>query len=176
LRVHHSFADGFSIFKLTQNLSITATCDKFEYIQPHDYTQTQQGQNNTTHRLVKTLTLFLKMGYDFTEFLFLHNIYTSNGFVWKLKESSEKKKNDNDLNKTRLLNHKTAHGKPFSIREINEIKEIYGVSGTSVLFSGIIGSVRTSLFKNKNKIPPIVAMSIILPLPKRKENAMGNRM
>lgn len=194
VRVHHALADGFSLFKIGQNLSTDMDPDQFQNIPVHDYTKQGQLKSYSIFgKFLKNFNIFFKLVYEITELLIRDTLFASKSSVWP-KDSHKFEdrrsfswettmktttpidsatKRSHLLNEKRLRNLKSATGRPFNISDINEIKKLHGVSGTAVLFSALIGTVRKTLFSGSGKgnvvIPPYIGVSVPLPLPGRSE-------
>jgi hypothetical protein len=115
------------------------------------------------------------MIYQVTEYVYKSSLYSTSLWEWDKKPTSYKiwnKVNKMDLPKKQAQSFCTAWGKTFQLEKINDIKKIYNVSGTSVMYSAIVGSIRKIMFKKATL--PYISFGMTLPLP-RKDEKLRNR-
>lgn len=172
LQIHHALADMYAIIRLLLNLGVPSSTETAEFVKPTDYTlQNKLHADGLLTRMTKHLTLAFNLLTQTVEYFHKTAMYSSEGSVW---DWNEKPASPNrfgkvpraELPQTHVKDLKLSTSKCFSLDEINEIKGIHGVSGTSVMYAALLGSIRKTMFGRNAAIPPYIAFGMTLPLPR----------
>lgn len=141
------------------------TAEEFNFIKPRDYLHglTSKKQSYWVGQVVKWVKFSLRVPKELAEFL--ADLILNETWRKVYEEGAKFKKGPlHGASRGEGVIVKKAE-KLVDVSNLSKIKEIYGVSGTSVLFSAIAGAVRNSIFTPGSHIPGSVLITTPLPLP-----------
>jgi hypothetical protein len=142
LRIHHSLADGFSIFKIFAAITTT----KGQFLPKEKKEVRKRGG---IRRICEIIGIVFGAAYETIKLLIEIRIFDSN--AWHIPES----KLSNKFN--------GAAFEKIPVNYVKEIKNLAGCSFTSVLFASFAGGIRNTMLEQGVKVPK--AIHCFTPLP-----------
>ncbi|XP_035711764.1 uncharacterized protein LOC118437083 [Folsomia candida] len=160
LRWHHSLSDGYGMLLLHEELRTLGTAKKLRPVVP-------------SRKSIGTSFLpYLALPYDLIK-LFVELLLTEWFPLDKKSWTKFNAKSSPLETSARLCSH-TSEAIPFSV--IRKLGVKFGVNGTAVLHSAILGGLRTFFLANGRNIPSSVAVETPIPESVERKRRLGNNV